>query len=467
MSELDDADFFSAIDSITGANGAELLNEVRAAFNRYVVLPSDHAYIAVVLWTVATHALSAFEHATRLAIHSPVKRCGKTRLLEILTALVYEPLASTNISTPSLYRVIEKAGDRPPTVLLDEADRLFGSQKKDEDNRDLIALFNNGFRQGSPTWRCVGPQQEPTAFSNYAMAAIAGIGRKPDTIEDRAVNITIRRKLPSETVAKFRLRTDKPALHELRDRIGVWVEINLPVLEKLPAGIPTELEDRAQDTWEPLFAVADAAGGDWPGLARKAAVELSRQASDDDDELSIRLLRDVVAIFEALSHVGFVATKVLLQRLRALDDAPWMDLDLTSRKLALWLKDYEIRPRQNAARTERGYHREDLFDAAHRYTRPDPSGPVQAPENKAWSPDTSRTGHDEPSNPSATRPGIPPEIIGLDGSGQVRTDMSREDGGTDGACRTCGRSQPRWVTESRDGQCVDCHRRAALKEGTQ
>jgi hypothetical protein len=459
-------DFFDTLDRMTGANGAELLDQVRATFTRYVVLPSEYAVVAVVLWTVATHSLSAFEHATRLAIHSPVKRCGKTRLLEILAALVHEPLSSTNISTPSLYRVIEKAGDRPPTMLLDEADRLFGSQKKDEDNRDLIALLNNGFRQGSPTWRCVGPQQEPTAFSNYAMAAIAGIGRKPDTIEDRAVNITIRRKLPGETTDKFRLRTDKPALHELRDRIATWVEINLPALEKLPADIPAELEDRAQDAWEPLFAVADAAGGGWPRLAREAAVKLSRQASDDDDELSIRLLLDITAVFESMSHVSFVATKVLLNELRKLDDAPWRDLDLTGRKLALWLKDFEIRPRPNTAGTERGYHRKDLFDAARRYTRPEVSEPVVGEETSKFSSDTSLTGQtgqlDEVSDPSVTRQTKIPGNIDL------RRVLTVPDGlpdGTEAACRTCNRVQPRWVTEPRDGQCIDCHRRTAPTKG--
>jgi len=31
------------------------------------------------------------------------------------------------------------------------------------------------------------------------------------------------------------------------------------------------VEDRPADTWEPLIAVADLAGGDWPARARKAA----------------------------------------------------------------------------------------------------------------------------------------------------------------------------------------------------
>ena len=65
---------------------------------RYVVLPSEEAAWAVVLWIAATHGLPSFEHATRLVIHSPVKRCGKSRLLEIIENTAHDTIPTTNIS---------------------------------------------------------------------------------------------------------------------------------------------------------------------------------------------------------------------------------------------------------------------------------------------------------------------------------------------------------------------------------
>ena len=44
------------------------------------------------------------------------------------------------------------------------------------------------------------------------MAALAGIGDMPDTIEDRAVVIGMRRRAPDETVQPYRARRDGPAL---------------------------------------------------------------------------------------------------------------------------------------------------------------------------------------------------------------------------------------------------------------
>jgi hypothetical protein len=401
-------------------DGQNLLERVRAELTRYVAFPSDHAVSATVLWIAATHAVSAWEHATRLCIHSPVKRCGKSRLLEVIEALVHEPVATTNISVAALFRTIDAGGKRPPTLILDEADRLFGSAKKDEDNADLIALLNNGFRPGRPTIRCVGPLQVPTPFNNFAMAAIAGIGHQPDTIEDRAVNITMRRRLPRQQVAKFRLRTDLPRMHEVREWLIQWAEQNIAELEEPVKDLPAELEDRAQDAWEPLIAIADLAGGPWPARARTAAKALAGEAADADSaqSLEIRLLADIRAIFDDMPDVSFMGTSTLLAELRRIEDAPWGAFDFTPRKLALRLAKFDVAPRHNSAKTERGYHLEDFHDAFPRYLPSDPSANVQERPEQGQRLD----GSNPPDGSTRPRNSIrPSEIAGHGPNGRVRT----------------------------------------------
>lgn len=377
------------------ADGAELLHQVRAAVTRYVAMPSDEATTAVVLWIVATHAIRVLEHATRLCIHSPVKRCGKSRLLEIIEGLVHAPLGTTNISVPALFRVIDKAGDEAPTLILDEADRLLGSARKDEDNADLVALLNNGFRRGSPTWRCVGPSQSPTAFSNFAFAATAGIGRLPDTIEDRAINITMRRRLPGEQVSKFRLRRDLPRMHALRDSTAAWVQQNIEVIEKASQDevhVPHELEDRAQDAWEPLLAVAVVAGGDWPRLAREAAVMIAKETAENDSEtLDIRLIADIKTAFDAMPNTVFLPTTSMLSELRKNEDAPWSEVDFTARRLALRLGKFGVKPRRNTTGTGRGYYRSEFKDTFRRYVASEPSEASDMPSEQEERSDASKS----------------------------------------------------------------------------
>jgi hypothetical protein len=371
-------------EKITGLDGAELLDEVRASIARYVVLPSDEALTAITLWTVATHGVSVFEHATRLCVHSPVKRCGKSRLLEVIGGLVHKPLPTTNISVAALFRVIDKAEDSPPTLILDEADRFLGSVKKDDDHADLVALLNNGFRRGSPTWRCVGPRQEPTPFENFAFCAAAGIGRLPDTIEDRGINITMRRRLPGEQVHKFRLRSDLPELEALRDRVATWVSDNLKAIEVAAhdeSNLPAQIEDRQQDAWEPLIGVAMAAGGQWPHLAQQAALRITRDAQETDSEtLDVRLLADIKTVFESMpSSVLFVATTTLLSELHKNEDAPWGEVDFTARRLALRLSKFGLKPTRNTTNTERGYRLADFRDAFTRYVTSEASDPSGNP----------------------------------------------------------------------------------------
>lgn len=429
-------------------NDGALLDELHRALTKYVVLSSPEAVDAVVLWITVTHGLSAFEHATRLCINSPVKRCGKSRLLEVIKETAHNTIPTTNISVPALFRMVAQA-DVPPTLLLDEADRLFGSMKKDEDNRDLIAILNNGFRDGSPTWRCVGPTQVPTPFSNYAMAALAGIGRKPDTIEDRAVCITMRRRMPGESVAKFRLSTDIPALHNLRNRLGEWVASMMAVLSIPVTNIPDGLEDRAEDAWEPLLLVADAAGGSWPSRARRAALKLTHEASTDDEEQSLetRLLADVRGIFTEQGNTSFLPTSDLLVELRKLDESPWHDLDLTSRKLAVRLAKFAVKPKHNTSKTARGYHRRDLDDSFGRYLPSNPSNPSETQVDQAELRDASESPDGSTRPDEISRPDEMPAQSSHGTGRTVRTDTP--DGQpllvptADAPCPVCGAPPPR------------------------
>jgi hypothetical protein len=47
------------------------------------------------LWVIHTHLISYFQITPRLVVHSPVKRCGKTTLLDVLGCLVLRPLLAS------------------------------------------------------------------------------------------------------------------------------------------------------------------------------------------------------------------------------------------------------------------------------------------------------------------------------------------------------------------------------------
>lgn len=364
-------------------NGAALLDDLRAVLTNYVVLPDAHSASATTLWIAATHALTAFECAPRLVATSPDKRCGKTRLLDIITGTCHRPLATVNATVAAIFRSI--GDDHPPVLVIDEADTIFGSKKIAENNEDLRALLNAGHQRGRPALRCVGPMQIPTEFNTFAMAALAGIGNMPDTITDRAINITMRRRTAGEKVSQFRSRRDAPVLAKLRDRLAAWAADHLDGLSKAEPAMP--VEDRAADTWEPLVAVADAAGGHWPRTARAACRALVDQAddADEDQSLAVKLLADIKQVFTDRG-VPFLRSGDLVAELRRIEESPWNDFEFNPSKLAYRLKDFGIKPGRNTVGSVRGYSLEVLSDAFRRYLRQNPSDPSET--------------HDEQGNPS-------------------------------------------------------------------
>jgi hypothetical protein len=361
---------------MTELDGAALLDDLRNTITRFVAFPDQHAAAAVALWIATTHALPAFEFAPRLVITSPQKRCAKSRLLDIIAGTCHQPLVTANAAVAAIFRSL--GGDHPPTLIIDEVDAIFGSKRAAENHEDLRALLNAGHQRGRPALRCVGPLHLPTEFPTFAMAALAGIGGMPDTITDRAVNITMRRRAPTEQVSQFRTRRVGPELEKLRERLAEWTA---GVLDDQLTGAAPDMpvEDRAADTWEPLVAVADAAGGHWSQTARAACKALVCAADEADEERSLptRLLLDIRETF-AGKMVSFVPSAELVAELCRIEDAPWNDFDLTRSKLAYRLKEFGIRTRHNAAGTARGYRLEDFSDAFTRYTRQEASEASEA-----------------------------------------------------------------------------------------
>jgi hypothetical protein len=348
------------------ADGAQLLADVHAALTRYVILPSPEAAVAVVLWIAATHAQDAWACAPRLVIRAPEKRCGKSRLLDIVEGTCHNPLITVNGSPAAVYRSI--GADVVPTLLLDEADTIFGG-KNAEGSEDLRGLLNAGHQRNRPALRYDAATRQVEKIPTFAMAALAGIGAMPDTIEDRAVVVRMRRRGPGETVAPFRHRRDRPALTQLAAALSRWLAPQLAALERAEPAMP--LEDRAADTWEPLITVADLAGGSWPTLARAAATALTAdhdQAAAVSDR--IRLLADCRAAFGGATALP---TAALITRLRADPEAPWSDPPpgLTPMRLAAMLRDYDIRSVNirfgEPTGQAKGYYAADFTDAWARY----------------------------------------------------------------------------------------------------
>jgi hypothetical protein len=366
------ADMF---DDVEAEPGHRVLDDVVAFLDRYVAWQMPEQRDAVALWAAHTHAIGAFDSTPRLDLSSAEKQCGKTRTLELLESLCRRPRLTVSMTPAYMFRLIEEA---TPTLLVDETDAIFGP-KADKNNEDLRGLLNAGHRRGATVGRMVGEgaAMTPTDFPVFCPVALAGIGKLPDTIHDRSIVVELRRRSPDEYVEPYRARKVRPTGLTLGRRLAAWAHRNADALADVDPPMPAGITDRPADVWEPILAVADAAGGSWPDRARAACIRLNEVRAESDDSIGVRLLADIREVFTA----DRTSSADLAEKLAAIEESPWGDWRgkaIDARWLARRLKPYGVRPAKVriGETTAQGYRVEDFHDTWSRYvpTSPETSG---------------------------------------------------------------------------------------------
>ncbi len=359
-------------------DGAALLDELSQLLSRYVVLPA-HAAPTLALWVLHTYAFHLRDVTTYVGIESPEKRCGKTTLLGLLKALANRAVASSNISPPAFFRVIEELS---PTLLIDEVDTFIRG------NDQLKGILNAGYnRETAFVFRAVAAadsdleeeaeDENSTAagavkkYSYWCPKAMAKIGRFPDTLADRCIIIRMQRKTTAEKCERSRELDTQP----LRQQCARFVLDHQGAIAAARPEIPGALNDRAADIWEPLLVLADIAGGHWPEAARQAGVGLS--AGSQEQNLTASLLLGIFALF-TIEKKERLFTRELVMGLNNFADRPWAEMRQGNPVTDIWLsqvlRPYGIKPRTlwEGGSSAKGYVLKDFAEVFRRYvTRTD------------------------------------------------------------------------------------------------
>lgn len=404
-------------------DGAALLADLERVMKRFVVLPKQAAE-TLALWTLHTYAFQFRDVSTYLGIESPEKRCGKTTLLSLLSELVRRPVASANISSSALFRVIEET---QPTLLIDEADTFL------QGNDEIRGILNSGYTRktafvvrvanqaklddqsptsesqvrkteehqvsgceaerdnwteregaiegGMPTQALISPSlfsgggergrhhrngSRLVRFSCWCPKVMAAIGRLPETLADRCIVIRMQRKVAGEECERLRLLEP----HELKRKCLRFVTDHAAAIASSMPELPLGLNDRAGDIWEPLLVLADLAGGAWPEKARQAAVALASNAQESSPIGA--LLLDILVCFVS-SKSDRIFSRDLIGYLNEATRRPWSEVRNGKPVTELWLsqqlRPYGIRPRTIwiGEQQAKGYLQADFRDVFRRY----------------------------------------------------------------------------------------------------
>src|SRR6266576_5706527 len=83
----------------------ELVAELISVLRDYVVM-TDEQYLVIALWVIHTYLAESLYQTPYLAVTSPEKQCGKSRLIETLELLVRSPWSTILPSEATFFRTI-------------------------------------------------------------------------------------------------------------------------------------------------------------------------------------------------------------------------------------------------------------------------------------------------------------------------------------------------------------------------
>jgi hypothetical protein len=366
----------------------DLLTDIEAIIKRHVVLP-DAAATALAAWVLHTYVYELRDTVAYVAIESPEKRCGKTTLLTVLGAMANKPLIASNVTVGALFRAIDTCR---PTLLIDEADTFLAG------NTTMRGVINSG-----NTWRTAyvlrmgkSKSQQPVRHSlsdggspaaadpNFALRihsgtdsglkryscwcpkVVAMIGKVPDTIADRSILVHMARKLTSEIRAPLaELNTEN-----IKAKCARFALDKRHIVAQCAKIRSEGLNDRAADTFDPLYVIARLAGKEWEEKLHAAALVLSPISGSKST--AAELLLDIYSIFLSTGSKK-IFTRKLVENLRDeefnVTSAALKDSGIDEQKIAQLLRPYGIKPSlcRIGSHVARGYCVEHFADAIARY----------------------------------------------------------------------------------------------------
>lgn len=362
--EAEDLIFVKVEPSSEPIDPAQVLNELSDLIRQFIVLEKEQAD-ATALWITFTWFIDAVKVAPLAIITAPEKACGKSQLLALFGRLVARPLPAANATPAALFRSVEKWG---PTILIDEADTFM------RDSDELKGLINAGHtRENAFALRLVGDDHEPRRFTVWGAKALAGISLEKhlsDATMSRAIVFELRRKLASESVNRLR-HADGGSFAATTEKLARFAADFSEKVRRSCPNLPDGLDDRQQDNWEPLFAIAECASPEWVERATAAALKLS---GTDTIKPSIgnELLSDIRQIFE-IKNVEKISSADLISALCEDDEGAWSTYNrgkpINAKQVARQLAPYAIKSK--TIRTEwgtpKGYEFVQFSDVFERY----------------------------------------------------------------------------------------------------
>lgn len=333
-------------------NGNDLLGHLTRLFSSHIIFRDQRFPLLISIWVMGTYLFKIFQFYGYIVLTSPVIRCGKSRVLEILSCVCFNATPLTAIpSEASIYRETDL---NAATQIFDEVESL--REKDKEKHGEIFALLHVGFKKGSvvPRIEKRGDEQVPAYYSAYSPKTLARIKKMSDSIEDRSFRISMPRKLKTEKVKRLNLRKQMDEFKILVEDLYLWALQNAEdvarVYEEADRFEGMEaFDDRYRDIWEPLLSIAHIINAESGDESLKTYNQLLDLALDmSRDRLEREQINDTIPVLlEVIKNLldgeteRFVSSSDLFDRIKT-DESESLKFIHSKRGLGTFLATYEL-----------------------------------------------------------------------------------------------------------------------------
>jgi hypothetical protein len=303
------------------------------AFAASILYATDEQLDALTLACAVSHTLDSFSTAPELLFTSPEKESGKTTAQDIVLMLANNAWSAD----PTSYALRAKFNEpEKPTIIIDEVSDIFGRSGLRGGSNPLGKILRICYRRTATLSMAVDRVAEEV--SCYCMAVMGGLKTAvPEDIRSRCIVFQMRPLPSSVRGLRDSQDDDTLAIGKIHSqRLHQWARGSEDEIRKAFRDIrrphPKFSARRAQ-IWGPLYAVALAAGGDWPERCLAAFRAMALDASDVPVLSPPQMiLRDTAALMSADGSPKLFAASVA-GHLRGLPDRDLYE-NLTDRGLA-------------------------------------------------------------------------------------------------------------------------------------
>jgi hypothetical protein len=266
----------------TGLPGSYIPDKVRAFIDGLVYARDEYKDVLTMMLAVS-HIRDAFTTVPLLLATAETPASGKTTIAaDIPGLLAFNPWKIGKMTTEPALR--NKYLDRiRPNIIADDIGKIFGDNGTSGRSSMIYALLIDCYRKdGVISVSRNGASQD---LPSYGMAFMNGLKNAvPGDLFTRAIWFQMK-----EASSGLKLRdaledSVKADAELLREALHSWAGSRAARMTLYMRGpvrfIHPSLEKRKRQVWGPLFAAADAAGGDWPRRIFDAFVTIALDASE-------------------------------------------------------------------------------------------------------------------------------------------------------------------------------------------